>query len=72
MRYRSQSREMNGALHQTALPTHDIGEFPNSENLDEYNGAMSNGAYYYFATETYPFFPRCFLGTVSDDFLGRP
>lgn len=43
-----------------------------SGNLDECNGAMSNGAYYYFATETYPFFPRCFLGTVSDDFLGRP
>jgi len=63
---------MNGALHQTALPTHDIREFPNLGNPDECNGAMSNGAYYYFAKDTYPFFPRCFPGTVSDDFLGRP
>jgi hypothetical protein len=43
-----------------------------SGNLDECNGAISNGNYNYFATDRYPFFPRCFLGTVSDDFLGRP
>ncbi|MEM6617981.1 MAG: YHYH protein [Pseudomonadota bacterium] len=39
-----------------------------SGNLDECNGAMVNGSYVYFATDTYPFFPRCFKGTVSADF----
>lgn len=43
-----------------------------SGNLDECNGAMIDGHYVYFATDTYPFFPRCFKGTVSRDFLGRP
>ena len=43
-----------------------------SGNLDECNGAMLLGDYAYFATDTYPFFPRCFLGTVSQKFLGRP
>ncbi|MEL6690365.1 MAG: YHYH protein [Pseudomonadota bacterium] len=49
-----------------------------SGNLDECNGAMVNGQYMYFATDTYPFFPRCFTGTVSSDFMhqggggGRP
>ncbi len=43
-----------------------------SGNLDECNGAMVNGTYTYFATETFPFFPRCFKGTVSGDFTGRP
>ncbi|WP_299653473.1 YHYH protein [uncultured Tateyamaria sp.] len=41
-----------------------------SGTLDECNGAMLDGQYVYFATETYPFFPRCFKGTVSSDFLG--
>lgn len=40
-----------------------------SGNLDECNGAMVNGQYMYFATDTYPFFPRCFKGTVAEDFL---
>ncbi|MEM6590091.1 MAG: YHYH protein [Pseudomonadota bacterium] len=43
-----------------------------SGNLDECNGAMTNGRYVYFATDTFPFFPRCFKGRVSQDFLGRP
>ena len=32
-------------------------------NLDLCNGGLSDGDYKYFATETYPFFPRCLLGT---------
>jgi len=39
-----------------------------SGTLDECNGAMRDGAYVYYATDTYPFFPRCFKGTVSPDF----
>ncbi|MGC1496616.1 MAG: YHYH protein [Sulfitobacter sp.] len=34
-----------------------------SGNLDQCNGAMSDGRYVYFATNTYPFFPRCLFGT---------
>lgn len=45
---------------------------PGSGNLDACNGATLNGAYVYFATDTYPFFPRCFRGTVSRDAIGRP
>lgn len=41
-----------------------------SGTLDECNGAMLEGQYAYFATDTYPFFPRCFKGTVSSDFIG--
>lgn len=41
-----------------------------SGTLDECNGAMLDGKYVYFATDTYPFFPRCFKGTVSSDFIG--
>lgn len=43
-----------------------------SGNLDECNGATVDGQYVYFATDSFPFFPRCFHGTVSKDFLGRP
>jgi hypothetical protein len=43
-----------------------------SGNLDECNGATVNGRNVYFATDTFPFFPRCFRGEVSRDFLGRP
>ena len=32
-------------------------------NLDECNGATVNGQYMYFATDTYPFYPRCLFGT---------
>lgn len=42
-----------------------------SGTLDECNGAMRDGQYAYYATDTYPFFPRCFKGTVSTDFRGR-
>ncbi len=34
-----------------------------SGNLDQCNGAMLNGAYVYFATDAYPFYPRCLYGT---------
>ncbi|MCT4557884.1 MAG: YHYH protein [Pelagimonas sp.] len=34
-----------------------------SGNLDQCNGAMVNGRYVYFATDAYPFFPRCLYGT---------
>lgn len=43
-----------------------------SGNLDECNGAMLAGDYVYIATDTYPFFPRCFFGTVSRQLLRRP
>jgi hypothetical protein len=41
-----------------------------SGTLDECNGAMVDGQYVYYATDTFPFFPRCFKGTVSGDFIG--
>jgi len=41
-----------------------------SGTLDECNGTMRDGQYVYYATDTYPFFPRCFKGTVSEDFAG--
>lgn len=41
-----------------------------SGTLDECNGGMLNGQYAYFATNTFPFFPRCFKGTVSAEFIG--
>lgn len=42
-----------------------------SGTLDECNGATVEGRYVYFATDTYPFFPRCFKGTVSRDLQRR-
>ncbi|MCY4335237.1 MAG: YHYH protein [Litoreibacter sp.] len=36
-------------------------------NLDECNGAILNGEYVYFATDAYPFFPRCLYGTEITD-----
>ena len=38
-------------------------------NLDECNGAMVNGTYFYFATDTYPYFQRCHFGDVNGDFV---
>ncbi len=32
-------------------------------NLDKCNGAMMGGKYVYFATDSFPFFPRCLYGT---------
>ena len=40
-------------------------------NLDECNGGSAYGKYVYFATDTYPFFPRCHWGKVSKDFVHR-
>jgi hypothetical protein len=40
-------------------------------NLDECNGMIHDGNYTYFATNTYPFLPRCFVGNVSSDFIRR-
>ena len=39
-----------------------------SGNLDQCNGATVNGRYVYFATDTYPFFPRCLYGTEISRF----
>lgn len=39
-----------------------------SGTLDECNGGILNGKFVYFATETYPFLPRCLWGEVSTDF----
>ncbi len=41
-----------------------------SGNLDQCNGGMVNGQYVYFATDSYPFYPRCHWGDVSQDFAG--
>jgi len=41
-----------------------------SGTLDECNGTMRDGQYFYFATTTYPFFPRCFKGKVSEELRG--
>ncbi len=39
-----------------------------SGNLDQCNGGTMNGKYVYFATDNYPFFPRCAYGDISSDF----
>lgn len=39
--------------------------------LDECNGGLVNGTYTYFATDTYPYFPRCFKGIVNTRFMTR-
>ena len=39
-----------------------------SGNLDQCNGGILNGKYVYFATDAYPFFPRCAYGNISSDF----
>ncbi len=39
-----------------------------SGTLDQCNGGKLNGQFVYFATESYPFFPRCLWGNASDDF----
>lgn len=40
-------------------------------NLDECNGGTINGKYVYFATDRFPFYPRCHWGDVSNDFQRR-
>ncbi|MEP5729665.1 MAG: YHYH protein [Sulfitobacter sp.] len=39
--------------------------------LDECNGGVVKGTYTYFATDTYPYFPRCFKGKVNPHFMSR-
>ncbi|RED11069.1 YHYH protein [Pontivivens insulae] len=39
-----------------------------SGDLDQCNGGYLNGEFVYFATDTYPFFPRCFWGEISTNF----
>ncbi len=39
-----------------------------SGTLDHCNGGTLNGKFVYFATDIYPFFPRCLWGNVSNDF----
>ncbi len=39
-------------------------------NLDECNGGIVDGTYVYFATDTYPFYPRCHWGDIGRDFRG--
>ncbi len=41
-----------------------------SGNLDECNGGDVNGQYVYFATDSFPYYPRCHWGDVSQDFAG--
>lgn len=42
-----------------------------SGSLDECNGGLVDGTYTYFATDTYPFFGRCFKGEVNAQFMTR-
>ncbi|MCF2872966.1 YHYH protein [Octadecabacter sp. G9-8] len=42
-----------------------------SGTLDECNGGMIDGTYTYFATDTYPYYPRCFKGVVNPQFMMR-
>jgi hypothetical protein len=42
-----------------------------SGTLDACNGALVNGTYTYFATDTYPFYPRCLKGEVNPQFMTR-
>ncbi len=42
-----------------------------SGSLDQCNGMEHNNVYTYFATDTYPFFPRCFKGKVNLNFMVR-
>lgn len=39
-----------------------------SGTLDQCNGGMLNGKFVYFATDTYPYYPRCLWGRPSPDF----
>lgn len=42
-----------------------------SGSLDQCNAGELNGKFVYFATDTFPFFPRCFWGNISQDFSTR-
>lgn len=41
-----------------------------SGTLDQCNGGTLNGKFVYFATDTFPFYPRCLWGQPSRDFRG--
>ncbi|MGI9401898.1 MAG: YHYH protein [Rhizobiaceae bacterium] len=41
-----------------------------SGQLDRCNGGTLNGKYVYFATDNYPFFPRCVYGNIGTGFRG--
>jgi YHYH protein len=43
-----------------------------SGTLDVCNGSLLNGKYVYFATRTFPFYPRCMWGDISTDFQQAP
>ena len=40
-------------------------------SLDQCNGGLLNGKFVYYATTTYPFYPRCFWGNPSSDLATR-
>lgn len=42
-----------------------------SGDLDACNGKVVNGVYTYFATDSYPYFPRCFKGEIAGRFMTR-
>jgi len=42
-----------------------------SGSLDKCNGGKLNGKFVYFATDKFPFYPRCHWGNVSGDFTRR-
>jgi hypothetical protein len=42
-----------------------------SGTVDQCNGGLLNDKFVYFATTTYPFFPRCLWGKASRDFTHR-
>ena len=55
----------DGSFHQ------DYEYIENSGDLDECNGKLLEGVYTYFATNVFPFFPRCHWGEVGQDFVRR-
>lgn len=42
-----------------------------SGTLDQCNGGQVDGVYTYFATDNYPYYPRCFKGVVNPKFMTR-
>ncbi|MEM7541380.1 MAG: YHYH protein [Pseudomonadota bacterium] len=43
-----------------------------SGSLDQCNGGELGDQFVYFATDSYPFFPRCLWGNISRDFMTGP
>jgi hypothetical protein len=43
-------------------------QFTGNGDLDQCNGGMLNGKYVYFATDTFPYYPRCLWGTIGKGF----